>query len=156
MSRVVKGKKETGEINDRMLVVKDFIDEFYNKTVFQNGKAANSDLTPSQIKSIFAFKEDNRGYPMGELGRNARVKSSTITDMIDRLEKDGIAERFKDDGDRRVVKVHLTAKGREIKRQFALRMRSGIEQAFSKLSEEEKNALLDHLKGAYEILKRIK
>lgn len=156
MSRVVKGKKETGEINDRMLVVKDFIDEFYNKTVFQNGKAANSDLTPSQIKSIFAFKEDDREYPMGELGRNARVKSSTITDMIDRLEKDGIAERLKDNGDRRVVKVRLTARGREIRRKFALRMRSGIEQAFSKLSEEEKNALLDHLKGAYEILKRIK
>jgi len=156
MSRVSKGGRATGEINDRMLVVKDFIDELYNKTVFQNGKAANSDLTPSQIKSIFAFKEDDREYPIGELGRNARVKSSTITDMIDRLEKEGIAERLKDNGDRRVVKVRLTARGREIKRQFAVRMRFGVEQAFSKLSEEEKGALLDHLKGAYEILKRIK
>ena len=156
MGRVRPEKKETGEINARMLVVKDFIDEFYNKTVFQNGKAAHSDLTPSQIKSLFAFKEDNREYPIGELGRNARVKSSTITDMIDRLEKEGIAERFKDNGDRRVVKVRLTGKGKEIKRQFALKMRSGMEQAFSKLSEEEKKALLDHLKGAYEILKRIK
>lgn len=156
MTRVSKGKRATGEINDRMLVVKDFIDEFYNKTVFQNGKAANSDLTPSQIKSLFAFKEDDNEYPIGELGRNARVKSSTITDMIDRLEKEGIAERLKDHGDRRVVKVRLTARGREIKKQFALRMRSGMEQAFSKLSKEEKKALLDHLKGAYEILKRIK
>jgi len=156
MSRISKDGRATGEINDRMLVVKDFIDEFYNKTVFQNGKAANSDLTPAQIKSLFAFKEDDREYPIGELGRNARVKSSTITDMIDRLEKEGIAERLKDDGDRRVVKVRLTPKGREIKRQFTVRMRSGFEQAFSKLSEEEKAALLDHLKGAYEILKRIK
>jgi DNA-binding MarR family transcriptional regulator len=151
----IKCERE-GDLNHQLMVVKDFIDEFYNKTVFQNGKAANSDLTPSQIKSIFAFKEDDREYPMGELGRNARVKSSTITDMIDRLEKDGIAERLKDNGDRRVVKVRLTARGREIRRKFVLRMRSGIEQAFSKLSEEEKNALLDHLKGAYEILKRIK
>ncbi len=151
-----KGGRATGEINDRMLVVKDFIDEFYNKTVFQNGKAANSDFTPAQIKSFFAFKEDDRAYPIGELGRNARVKSSTITDMIDRLEKDGIAQRLKDHGDRRVVKVRLTAKGKEIKRQFIMRMRTGMEQAFSKLSDAEKNALLDHLKGAYEILKRIK
>jgi DNA-binding MarR family transcriptional regulator len=54
-----------------------------------------------------------------------------------------------------VVKVRLTAKGKEIKRQFAVRMRSGIEQAFSKLSDAEKKTLLDHLKGAYEILKKI-
>ena len=156
MNRASKGVGATGEINDRMLVVKDFIDEFYNKTVFQNGKATTSDLTPAQIKAFFAFKEDDREYPIGELGRNARVKSSTITDMIDRLEKEGIAERLKDNGDRRVVKVRLTARGREVKRQFAVKMRSGIEQAFSKLSESEKKALLDHLKGAYEILKRIK
>jgi DNA-binding MarR family transcriptional regulator len=156
MNRASIGRKATGEINDRMLVVKDFIDEFYNKTVFQNGKAANSDLTPAQIKAFFAFKEDDRAYPIGELGRNARVKSSTITDMIDRLEKEGIAERLKDQGDRRVVKVRLTAKGREIKNQFVVRMRSGMEQTFSQLSETEKKALLDHLKGAYEILKRIK
>jgi DNA-binding MarR family transcriptional regulator len=155
MNRAGKAGRATGEINDRMLVVKDFIDEFYNKTVFQNGKAANSDLTPAQIKAFFAFKEDDREYPIGELGRNARVKSSTITDMIDRLEKEGIAERLKDRGDRRVVKVKLTARGREIKRQFVLRMRSGMEQAFSKLSDAEKKALLDHLKGAYEILKKI-
>ena len=156
MNRAIKGVRATGEINDRMLVVKDFIDELYNKTVFRNGRAANYDLTPAQIKAFFAFKEDDRAYPIGELGRNARVKSSTITDMIDRLEKEGIAERLKDHGDRRVVKVRLTTKGREIKNQFVVRMRSGMEQTFSKLSEGEKKALLDHLKGAYEILKRIK
>ncbi|MBW1856166.1 MAG: MarR family transcriptional regulator, partial [Deltaproteobacteria bacterium] len=100
-----------------MLVIKDFIDEFYNKTLFQSGKVLNSDLTPSQIKSLFAFRVDDEEYPIGELGRNARVKSSTMTDMIDRLEKEKIVERIRDDGDRRVVKVRLTDKGKKIKRE---------------------------------------
>jgi DNA-binding MarR family transcriptional regulator len=78
-----------------------------------------------------------------------------MTDMIDRLEKDGIAERIRDDGDRRVVKVRLTNKGKKIKRQFSVKMRTGIEEAFAHLSEAEKRILIDHLKGAYQILKRI-
>jgi DNA-binding MarR family transcriptional regulator len=150
-----KSRKKAGDLNAQMLVIKDFIDEFYNKTLFQSGKVLNSDLTPSQIKSLFAFRVDDEEYPIGELGRNAQVKSSTMTDMIDRLEKEKIAERIRDDGDRRVVKVRLTDKGKKIKREFTQKTRKGVETAFSKLSEEEIRTLLDHLKGAYQILKKI-
>jgi len=154
MQKRKKSSKKVGDLNAQMYVVKDFIDEFYNKTVFQSGRALNTDLTPSQIKSLFAFEED-RAYPIGELGRNARVRSSTMTDMIDRLEKDGIAERVRDSGDRRVVKVRLTNKGKKIKRKFSQKSRKDVEAAFSKLSEEEKKTLLDHLKWAYQILRKI-
>jgi DNA-binding MarR family transcriptional regulator len=153
--QVKKSGGKTGDLSEQMLIIKDFIDEFYNKTVFHGERSLNSDLTPSQIKSFFAFEKDDQAYPIGELGKNARVKSSTMTDMIDRLEKDGIVERTRDDDDRRVVKVRLTDKGKKIKRQFSLKMREGIEEAFAHLSEEEKKILIDHLKGAYQILKRI-
>ena len=155
MKRSNKSRKKAGDLNAQMLVIKDFIDEFYNKTLFQSGKVLNSDLTPSQIKSLFAFKVDDDDYPIGELGRNAQVKSSTMTDMIDRLEKEKIVERIRDDGDRRVVKVRLTDKGKKIKREFTQKTRKGVETAFSKLSEEEIRTLLNHLKGAYQILKKI-
>jgi len=150
-----KRGRKISDLNTQMFVVRDFIDEFYNKTVFQSGKVLNADLTPSQIKSLFAFKEEDKDYPIGELGRNARVKSSTMTDMIDRLERDGIAERIRDDEDRRVVKVRLTKKGKKIKREFVQKSRKDVEAAFSKLGEEEKRSLLDHLKGAYQILRKI-
>ena len=155
MKRSNKSRKKAGDLNAQMLVIKDFIDEFYNKTLFQSGKVLNSDLTPSQIKSLFAFRVDDEEYPIGELGRNAQVKSSTMTDMIDRLEKEKIVERIRDDGDRRVVKVRLTDKGKKIKREFTQKTRKGVETAFSKLSEEEIRTLLDHLKGAYQMLKKI-
>jgi len=150
-----KRGRKISDLNTQMFVVRDFIDEFYNKTVFQSGKILNADLTPSQIKSLFAFNEEDKDYPIGELGRNARVKSSTMTDMIDRLERDGIAERIRDDEDRRVVKVRLTKKGKKIKREFVQKSRKDVETAFSKLNEEEKRALLEHLKGAYQILRKI-
>ena len=148
--------KKADTLDTQLLIVRDFIDEFYNKTVFQQGSSSSaSDLTPTVIKSLFAFADANQAYPIGELGRNARVKSSTITDMVDRLERDGIAKRFKEDGDRRVIKVRLTEKGKKIRGEFTSKRRKEFEVLFSKLNEKEKKALLNHLKGAYQILRKI-
>ncbi len=144
-----------GALDTRMFVVKDFIDEFYNKTLFQSGKVVNSELTPSEIKSIFAFEEEDKEYPIGKLGKNAQVKRSAITNMIDCLEKEGIAERVRDGEDRRVVKVRLTGKGRKIRREFIQRRRKEVEKIFSKLSEKDKDSLLHHLEEAYHILQKI-
>ena len=144
-----------GALDTRMFVVKDFIDEFYNKTLFQSGKVVNPDLTPSEIKSIFAFEEEDKEYPIGKLGKNAQVKRSAITNMIDCLEKEGIAERVRDGEDRRVVKVRLTGKGRKIRREFIQRRRKEVEKIFSKLSEKDKDSLLHHLEEAYHILQKI-
>jgi DNA-binding MarR family transcriptional regulator len=144
-----------GALDTRMFVVKDFIDEFYNKTLFQSGKVVNPELTPSEIKSIFAFEEEDKEYPIGKLGKNAQVKRSAITNMIDCLEKEGIAERVRDGEDRRVVKVRLTGKGRKIRREFIQRRRKEVEKIFSKLSEKDKDSLLHHLEEAYHILQKI-
>ena len=149
-------KKKKSSLDTQMLIVRDFIDEFYNKTVFQKGNSSTaSDLTPTLIKSLYAFQDANKSYPIGELGRNARVKSSTITDMVDRLERDGIAERYKDNGDRRIIKVRLTAKGKKMRSEFTRKSRQGFETLFAKLHDTEKKSLLHHLESAYQILKKI-
>jgi DNA-binding MarR family transcriptional regulator len=148
--------KKADTLDTQLLIVRDFIDEFYNKTVFQQGSSSSaSDLTPTVIKSLFAFADANQAYPIGELGRNARVKSSTITDMVDRLEREGIAERFKEDGDRRVIKVRLTDKGKKVRQEFILKRRKEFAALFAKLNDKEKKALLRHLEGAFQILQRI-
>jgi len=149
-------KKKVSNLDTQMLIVRDFIDEFYNKTVFQKGSSSStSDLTPTLIKSLYAFQDANKAYPIGELGRNARVKSSTITDMVDRLERDGVAERFRDNGDRRIIKVRLTEKGKKIRGEFTQKRRKEFEALFAKLDEKEKKSLLHHLESAYQILKKI-
>ena len=150
-----KSSKKLDNLDYQMLVVKDFIDEFYNKTVFKDGENLGTELSPSFIKPLFAFIEEDKEYPIGELGKNARVKKSTITDMVDRLEKDGIAERVRDDGDRRVVKVRLTAKGKRVRKEFVIKRRDEIQNLFSKLEKKETWQLIYHMNEAYKILKKI-
>ena len=144
-----------GSIDVQMFVVRDFMEELYNKTLFLGGKSLNTELTPSQIKSIFAFEEEDQEYPIGILGKNAQVKRSAITNMVDYLEKEGIAERCKDDGDRRVVKVRLTEKGRRIRKEFIQRRRDEVAKIFGKLKGADKKALIYHLGEALHILQKI-
>ena len=155
MHKSKTGMKKLGDLNAQMIVVREFMDAFYDKTVFQDEGNLSSDLTASRIKSLFAFRDENKAYPVGELRKNARVKRSTITDMVDRLERDGIAERLRDDGDRRVVKVRLTEKGKKVRRDFSQKRRKEMEEIFSKLNNDERKKLLDHLAGACQLLKKI-
>ena len=155
MQRKNSIKTRVDNLDAQMFVVRDFMDEFYNKTLFLGGKVLDSELTPSQIKSIFAFEEENKEYPIGKLGKNAQVKRSAITNMVDCLEKEGIAERCRDNRDRRVVKVRLTDKGRKIREVFIKRRRDEVAKVFSKLKGEDKKALLYHLGEALQILRNI-
>ena len=143
------------DLNAQMLVIREFMNEFINKIVFRKQEDRSLGIPISQVKALFAFREENKAYSIGELGRNARLKRSTMTNMVDRLESDGIAERFRKDGDRRVVKVLLTGKGKKIRREFCRKRRKQLKAIFSKLNENEKRALIDHLKEAYQILRKI-
>jgi len=147
--------RKLDSLDYQMNVIKDFIDEFYNKTVFKNGKTYGMDLSPSFIKALFAFTDPGADYPIGALGDNARVKRSTITDMVDRLERDGVAERVRDGADRRVVRVRLTPRGKKIRQQFSRLRRTEFQGIFSKLKTEETRKLIYHLDQAYRILKKI-
>jgi DNA-binding MarR family transcriptional regulator len=42
------------------------------------------------------------------------VKSSTVTGVVDRLEKKGLAERMRNSPDRRVITIQLTETGKKL------------------------------------------
>ncbi len=148
-------KKNIDTLDKRISIVRDFIEQFYNKTLFKNGKRVQADLSSSVIKALFAFTNPEKSYRVGELQKQAGVKRSTITDIIDRLERDGIAERIYDTEDRRVIKVRLTKKGRQLKRAFSQHRRSEFQHLFDQLREEETDRLLYHLEEACQILNKI-
>ncbi len=54
------------------------------------------------------------GISVGELGERVCLDSSTLTGIIDRMEKSGYVERRPNPDDRRSVLVFLTAKAREL------------------------------------------
>jgi DNA-binding MarR family transcriptional regulator len=51
------------------------------------------------------------GHPCGEIGNRMMDRSPDVTRRIDTLEKQGLVERARSIGDRRVVNVRITSKG---------------------------------------------
>jgi DNA-binding MarR family transcriptional regulator len=146
--------KEVDEIGEQMIKVKNFFIEFFNKVVRDNGQVLGFDFGISQLKALAAFHEDQE-YTMGALSKNASVTMPSMTEMIDGLERDGIVERWRDSEDRRVVKVHLTEKGKEMRRKFMMRRRNEFKNIFGKLSKEERDDLVNALEKVSTILHKV-
>lgn len=56
----------------------------------------------------------NKGVSQRELATLAQVKPGSISEVLERLEKNKIVKRWRDETDRRIVRVKLTAKGEEL------------------------------------------
>ncbi len=66
---------------------------------------------------LFSLLE-NDGATLSEIGLRAQIENSSLTTMVDKLEKEDLVERRLYAQDRRVVRLFLTDKGREIAHQI--------------------------------------
>jgi DNA-binding MarR family transcriptional regulator len=73
--------------------------------------AGYGDVRPSYGSVLLPLYEED-GLRMGELARRARLSKQTMTDMIRRLERDGLVERRPDPSDARASLIFLTARSR--------------------------------------------
>jgi DNA-binding MarR family transcriptional regulator len=69
------------------------------------------DLTASEINAL-ANLADGRGRTVTELGQAVGSRPTTLTSVLDRLERRALISRGNRPGDRRVVLVELTETGR--------------------------------------------
>jgi MarR family transcriptional regulator, organic hydroperoxide resistance regulator len=72
---------------------------------------ADLDLTASEINAL-ANLADGRGRTVSELGAAMGSRPTTLTSVLDRLERRGHITRGTRPGDRRAVLVELTSSGR--------------------------------------------
>lgn len=69
------------------------------------------DLTPSEINALGNLA-DGQGRTVSELGRAIGTRPTTLTSVLDRLERRGHITRATRAGDRRSVLIELTSSGR--------------------------------------------
>ena len=78
---------------------------------------------------------------LSELGARMSAKSSTITGIVDRMERDGLVERRRSDVDRRVVHLEPTARGTAIARAVPVTAMEIFESALRSLSPKDRSEL---------------
>lgn len=68
----------------------------------------------AQALGVLLRLMEAEGVTQAELSRRQRVEAPTMCRMLDRLERDGLVERRRDESDRRASRVHLTTAGRVV------------------------------------------
>ena len=72
------------------------------------------DLTYPQYLTMMVLWEHKK-LPFKEISSNLKMKTGTLTPILDKLESNGYLERIKDENDDRKVYVSITQKGLELK-----------------------------------------
>jgi len=70
-------------------------------------------ISAAQLNCILTLYEYGP-LPPSKIAQHMMVKSSTVTGVVDRLEKKGIAERMRNSPDRRVIIIQLTEAGKKL------------------------------------------
>lgn len=72
-------------------------------------------LTFSRFEALALLFFSRRGaLPMGKVGARLQVHPTSVTNTVDRLERDGLVRRAPSDGDRRTVLAEITVEGRRV------------------------------------------
>lgn len=74
-------------------------------------EAGYGDVRPAYGSVLLPLFEED-GLRMGELARRARLSKQTMTDLVRRLEREGLVERRADPADARASVIFLTARSR--------------------------------------------
>jgi len=102
-------------------------------------------VKPAYLGVLIAlWKED--GMKVIELGRRSGLEPSSMTGLLDRMERDGLSFRAADPNDRRAQLIYLTAKGRDVRQKVMEVVDRVMGKTFKEIPCEDMSTTLDVLR----------
>ena len=145
---------DLAEIEMHLIEIRNLFSDLFQKMVMSSKGLMGFQVNNSQLKAMAAFHE-NRQYSMGELCKIANVKMPSMTEVVDRLEKEGFVERIRDTEDRRVVRVQLTKDGKKAHDNILKTREQELANIFGCLDEKERLRFLKALRTASSTMQRV-
>lgn len=95
---------------------------------------------------------DKGGTPSTQLGPRMGMEKTSLSRLLNNLEAQGMIERRADDGDRRIVRIHLTAIGKKERDRARNAVRSFNNWIAEQLGSDRTNRLLDDLQRLNDLI----
>lgn len=92
------------------------------------------------------LSENDGGLRQNQLANAFRVSPSTLSEMLNKLETDGMITRTADPADRRATLLALTEKGAQRADEIKEETRRSFADTFGSLSDDEKQTLITLLR----------
>lgn len=105
---------------------------------------ADFDITPPQFNAL-QFLVNEGELTISELSNRLYLAPSTITDLIDRMEKNLLVARIRDEKDRRIVKIQVLDKGNNLISQVIARRCNYLQALLKDMPMEDMNKFASYL-----------
>jgi MarR family transcriptional regulator, organic hydroperoxide resistance regulator len=148
--------KEEIKMNADARVVADIEKDlrYISSIIKQKGREILSQytLTPPQfiaLQWLFEYGD----MTIGDLSNKMYLACSTTTDLVDRMEKNELVERVKDENDRRVVRIHMLKEGERIIEEVIEKRQNYLQSVLENFSQEEVEGLKINLAKLHQEMK---
>lgn len=112
---------------------------------------ADFDITPPQFNALLILRNEGK-LTIGELGEKMYLACSTATDLIDRMERNGLVERMRDSNDRRVIRLQVKDKGTEMHEAVMTARKRYLSSVLEKISVEETRIMIEGMKHLEQLM----
>jgi DNA-binding MarR family transcriptional regulator len=113
-------------------------------------QAEKAGITAIQFYALSALREQPE-LGMSELAEQLHLGNSSLSGVIDRMEKAGYVERKRSSTDRRSVTLHLTEEGREVEKRASLLFKEAISK-LEVIPQEDINHLIRTFRSIIQLL----
>ena len=97
----------------------------------------NYTITPPQFIAL-QWLFEHGDMTIGDLSNRMYLAFSTTTDLVDRMEKNNLVKRVRDEQDRRVVRIHLLSEGERVIEEVIEKRRDYLNTVLSDFDQDEK------------------
>lgn len=99
----------------------------------------NYTITPPQFIAL-QWLFEHGDMTIGDLSNRMFLAFSTTTDLVDRMEKNNLVKRVRDEQDRRVVRIHLLSEGERVIEEVIDKRRHYLSSVLSEFDQEERKS----------------
>ncbi len=113
---------------------------------------SNYTITPPQFVAL-QWLHESGDMTIGDLSNKMYLAFSTTTDLVDRMEKNELVQRIRDEQDRRVVRIHLLSEGERIIQEVIEKRQNYLRDLLESFDTDEAQNLLQLLQKLHLLMK---
>ena len=146
--------KDQGKLSSESIATLEKELRYISHLIKQKGREilSNYTITPPQFVAL-QWLHESGDMTIGELSTKMYLAFSTTTDLVDRMEKNELVQRVRDENDRRVVRIHLLPEGERIIQEVIMMRQQYLRDITGEFDGEEFEQLLKHLQKLHLLMK---
>ncbi len=105
------------------------------------------EITPPQFEALQHLIKEGE-LTIGELSGKMYLACSTVTDLLDRMERNNLVVRVKDERDRRIVRIRVLEKGHNLIDQVLATRQTYLSEVLEDCNDDK----IDHIQDCFKTL----